>query len=71
MWVKSSSERSPLSKVIEGLIVTGGIANLFGNAGTWFTLLSVVIIILAIGVVIYAVNRFGGSRGSMSGDEGL
>lgn len=39
--------------------VSAGTASFFSNAGTWFSLLSVVIIILIIGVVIWAVNRFG------------
>jgi len=43
--------------------VSGGISGFFSNASTWFTLLSVVVIILIIGVVIFAVSRFGGSDG--------
>ena len=48
------------------LNVTGGVNDFFTNASTWFSLLSVVIIILIISVVILAVNRFGsGSGGSL------
>lgn len=43
--------------------VTAGTVTLFSNAGTWFSLLAVVIIILIIAVVIFAVNRFGTGRG--------
>jgi len=47
--------------------VSSGVAGFFANTSIWFTLLSVVIIILIIAVVIYAVNRFSESRGT----EGL
>lgn len=40
--------------------VTTGTSNFFANATTWFTLISVVVIILLIGIVIFAVSRFGG-----------
>lgn len=39
--------------------VSGGVATLFGNAGTWMVMLGVAVLILIIGVVIFAVNRFG------------
>ncbi len=39
--------------------VSGGLTSLFTQAGTWFTLLSVTIIILIISVVIFVVRRFG------------
>lgn len=42
--------------------VSGGVADFFANTTTWFTLLSVVVIILIIGVVIFAVQRFGGNQ---------
>jgi len=42
--------------------VTEGVNELFGNATTWFSLLAVMIIILIIGLVIFVVNRFGGSQ---------
>lgn len=41
--------------------VSEGITNFFENAGTFFTLLAVAVIILIISVVIMAVNRFGGA----------
>ena len=52
--------------------VSSGVAGFFGDATTWLTLLSVIVIILIIGVVVFAVNRFGGG-GSMESDsmEGL
>lgn len=43
--------------------VTGGVESFFTNAGTWFALLAIVVIILIVAIVIFAVNRFGGSRG--------
>lgn len=39
--------------------VSSGIATLFGNTGTWMVMLGVAVLILIIGVVIFAVNRFG------------
>lgn len=39
--------------------VSGGATDLFSNAGTWFSLIAVVVIILIISVVIVSVNRFG------------
>lgn len=48
------------------LNTTGGVSTFFADAGTWFTLLSIVIIILIIAVVILAVGRFGGqARGGL------
>lgn len=44
--------------------ISGGVESLFSNAGTWFSLLAVVILILIISVIIFAVNRFGGGSGS-------
>ena len=41
--------------------VTGGITDFFSNAGSWFSLLAIVVIILIIAIVIVTVNRFGGS----------
>lgn len=43
------------------------LSDFFANAGTWFTLIGVVIIILIIAVVIVVVNRFGTSAGGASG----
>ena len=43
--------------------ITGGVTSFFSNAGTWFSLLAVVVIILIVAIVIFAVNRFGGNRG--------
>lgn len=40
--------------------ITGGLGTFFSNTGTFFTLLAVTVIILIIGLVIFAVNRFGG-----------
>lgn len=45
--------------------ISSGVESLFSNAGTWFSLLAVVILILIISVVIFAVNRFGGSSGGI------
>ncbi len=42
--------------------ITGGTAGFFSNTATWFSLLSIVVIILIISIVIFAVNRFGGNR---------
>lgn len=39
--------------------VSAGTTDLFSNAGTWFSLVAVVVIILIISVVIMSVNRFG------------
>ncbi len=50
--------------------ISNGIESFFGNTGTWFAMLSIVIIILVIAVVILAVNRFGGS-GVAGGSGGL
>jgi len=41
--------------------VSEGTETLFSNAGTWFSLVAVVVIILIISVVIMSVNRFGQS----------
>jgi len=41
--------------------VSAGTTSLFSNAGTWFSLVAVVVIILIISVVIMSVNRFGAS----------
>ena len=38
---------------------SGALADFFADAGTWFTLIGVVIIILIIAVVIVVINRFG------------
>ncbi len=43
---------------------TGALADFFEDAGTWFTLIGVVIIILIISVVIRVVNGFGTTSGS-------
>jgi len=40
--------------------VSSAVANFFDDAGTWLTLLSIVIIIMIITVVIIAIGRFGG-----------
>jgi hypothetical protein len=40
--------------------VSDGAVDLFANAGTWFSLIAVVVIIMIIAVVIVSVNRFGG-----------
>lgn len=46
--------------------ISTGTANFFSNTGTWFSLLAIVVIILIIAIVIFAVNRFGGSsRGGL------
>jgi len=47
--------------------ISGGALDFVGNTSTWFSLLSVLIVILIISVVIMAVNRFGGggSRGGL------
>ena len=45
--------------------ISSGVVSFFGNAGTWFSLLAIVIIILVISVVIVAVNRFGGSKSGL------
>lgn len=45
--------------------VSGGVTDFFSNAGTWFSLLAIVIIILIIAIVIFAVNRFGGNNGGL------
>jgi len=61
---EGSTEQNQTTNIL--LNVTGGVNDFFTNAGTWFSLLSVVIIILIISVVIMAVNRFGsGSAGSL------
>lgn len=44
--------------------ISNGTTSFFSNAGTWFALIAVVVIILIVTVVIFAVNRFGGSRNS-------
>ncbi len=43
------------------------LADFFADAGTWFTLIGVVIIILIISVVIRVVNGFGTSGGGAGG----
>jgi len=43
--------------------VSAGTTSLFSNAGTWFSLVAVVVIILIISVVIMSVNRFGATSG--------
>jgi hypothetical protein len=43
-----------------------GLANLFSNIPTWFSLLVIVVIILIITVVIFAVKRFKGDQGGES-----
>lgn len=46
--------------------ISTGTESLFSNAGTWMSLLAVVVLILIISVVIFAVNRFGGgSKGGL------
>lgn len=45
--------------------VSGGISTFFGNTGTWLSLLAVVIIIAIIALVLFFVNRFGGSKGGV------
>lgn len=40
--------------------ISTGTTNFFSNTSTWFSLLAIVVIILIIGIVIFAVNRFGG-----------
>ena len=42
---------------------SNALADFFADAGTWFTLIGVVIIILIIAVVIVVVNRFGTGAG--------
>lgn len=44
--------------------VSSGVDSFFSNSGTWFSLLAIVVIILIISVVIFAVQRFGGSAGN-------
>jgi len=55
-----SEEANQSTNVLQN--VSTGISGFFSNASTWFTLLSVVVIILIIGVVIFAVSRFGGGE---------
>ena len=43
------------------------LSDFFSDAGTWFTLIGVVIIILIIAVVIVVVNRFGTGAGGAAG----
>ena len=43
------------------------LADFFADAGTWFTLIGVVIIILIIAVVIVVINRFGTGAGGAAG----
>lgn len=45
--------------------ISAGTEDFFSNAGTWFSLLAVVILILIIAVVIAVVNKFGGGRGGL------
>jgi lipoprotein signal peptidase len=56
-----SLERNQTTNIFNN--ITSGTASFFSNAGTWFSLLAVVVIILIISIVIFAVNRFGGGRG--------
>ncbi len=59
-----SLEKNQTTSVLQN--ITGGVATFFSNAGTWFSLLAIVIIILIIAIVIFAVNRFsGGNRGGL------
>ena len=51
------------TKSIEGNI-SQGIDTFFADAGTWFALLAVMIIILVVGIVILATRKFGGSVSS-------
>ena len=44
------------------LNVSGGTLDFFNNTSTWFSLLSVLVIMLVIALVIMAVNRFGGRK---------
>jgi len=52
----SGAGNSQTSQIINNTTVAA--ADLFGNVGTWLTLLSVVIIILIIAGVIVVINRF-------------
>lgn len=45
--------------------VSTGVSSFFSNTGTWFSLLAITIIILIIAIVIFAVQRFGGTRGGL------
>src|SRR3990167_9687874 len=47
--------------------VSTGITAFFANAGTYFSLLGVVVIILIISLVVVVVNRFGGEGQATTG----
>jgi len=42
--------------------ISSGTSSFFANAGTWFSLLAVVIILLIIAIVLIAVNKFSGGN---------
>ena len=54
-----SDERNLTSSIF--MNISEGTSDFFSNTGTWMSLLAIVIIILIIAIVIFAVNRFGGS----------
>lgn len=60
-----SQEANQTTNVLNN--VTAGVAELFTNATTWFSLLAVVIIILIIALVILAVRRFDTTANSGGG----
>lgn len=57
------TDNSMGSNATESIIgnVSGGLTTFFGSTGTIFSILIVVVIILAISIIIWAVGRFGQS----------
>lgn len=65
IFTAGSQEESDVNDTI--LNITSGITDFFNDTGTIFSILIVVVIILAISIIIAVVSRFGGS----SRDAGL
>ncbi len=57
IFINNSQAANDTSHIIGN--VSGGLVTFFGSTGTIFSILIVVVIILAISIIIWAVGRFG------------
>ena len=65
IFTENDEDYNQTNQIIKN--VTGGVNTFFASTGTIFSILIVVVIISAIGIVIYVVSRFGagGSSGGL------
>jgi len=63
IFTSGSQEQNDTNNIVAN--ISDGLVSFFGNTGTIFAILVVVVIILAISIIIAAVSRFGGRESGL------